>query len=86
MRELRSSEVFSNNALRVIAVESVNRQRNQTKTFSTFIGTIEPLAVIVCGPDAITAYDMAAKPADLAQLRQDIPELNATITAYERKL
>jgi len=45
-------------------------------------GKLEPIAVIVCGPDITYALDMEAKPAGLDQLIEDIPELEATITTF----
>ena len=47
-------------------------------------GKIEPIAVIVCAPHATFTFDMEAKPADLEQFRQDIPELDAILALYEK--
>lgn len=44
-------------------------------THSHLVGIIKPVAVIVSSPEEIYALDMEAKPADINQLKQDIPEL-----------
>jgi len=80
---LRSNEIFSDATLNVIAVESLSVECQRTRAVHTIVGNLAPLAVIVCTPDAITAIDMEAQPADLARLRRDVPGLNAMIATYE---
>lgn len=84
MSILRVSEVFNNSRLMLIAVESIDFQRNRTTSGCRVYGSIEPVAVIVCGPDASYALDMEAKPAAIDQLRHDVPGLGATIAAFNK--
>lgn len=79
MGQLRAIEIFNDSKFMLIAVESVNFQRNKTNASCWLYGNIETIAVIVCGPDEIYALDMDAKIIVLDQLRQDIPELDAII-------
>ena len=83
MGTLRASEIFNDSGLMLIAIESVDFRYSKTNTICRVYGKMEPIAVIVCGPDATYAVDMEAKPAALDQLRQDIPELDAIITPFE---
>jgi hypothetical protein len=84
MGTLRASEIFNDSGLMLIAIESVDFRHSKTNTVCRIYGKIEPIAVIVCGPDAIYALDMEAKPAALDQLRQDIPELDAIIEPFNK--
>ena len=84
MGTLRASEIFNDSGLMLIAIESVDFRHSKTNTVCRMYGKIEPIAVIVCGPDAIYALDMEAKPAALDQLRQDIPELDAIIEPFDK--
>jgi uncharacterized spore protein YtfJ len=47
-------------------------------------GTIEPIAVIVCSSDGITAFDMEAKPANIGELMQNIPALDELIAPFSK--
>ncbi len=85
MGTLRTSQIFSNSRLTLIAVESIEFRHRKTNTGCQLYGSIEPIAVIVHGPDGTYAFDMAAKLVTLDQLRQNIPELDAII-AYERRV
>ena len=84
MSSLRTREIFDDAmaglGLRLIAVESVDFSHSKTNTGCHLYGTLEPVAVIVCGPDGAYALDMDAKPIAIDQLKQDIPELDVAIT------
>ena len=80
MATLRVSEIFSDSRLTLIAVESVDFQHNKMNTGCQLYGNIEPVIVIVCGPDRTYALDMEAKLVDLGQLKQNISGLD-TLTA-----
>ena len=82
MGPLRTHEIFNDSRLMLIAVESVDFQHSKTNASCWLYGNIEPIAVIVCGPDEIYALDMDAKLIVLDQLRQDIPELDAIIAPF----
>ena len=81
---LRTSEIFNDSVLRVIVVESVDFRHTKTNTFCQVSGHIKPIAVIVRNPDGAYALNMEAKPTDLDQLRQDIPELDAIVALTDK--
>jgi len=66
----------------LIAVESMDYRHRKSNSSCGLYGNIKPIAVIVCGPDGVCAFDMEAKPTALEPLRQDIPELDAIIAAF----
>lgn len=82
MDKLRAIELFRNSRFLLIGVESVDFRLNKTDIFCQISGNIEPVAVIVCGPDGNNAFDMEARPTALNQLRQNIPELDDMITPF----
>jgi len=82
MAKLRASVIFNDSRRMLIAIESVDFRYGNTNTICRMYGKLEPIAVIVCGPDITYALDMEAKPAGLDQLIEDIPELEATITTF----
>ncbi len=79
MGTLRTSEIFSAPMLTLIAVESVDFRYSKTNTYCHLYGKIKTIAVIVCSPDGIYTLDIDAKPANIDQLRKDIPELDAIV-------
>ena len=79
MGTLRTSEIFNDSKLTLIAVESVDVRHSKTNAGCRLYGNIEPIAVIVCGPDTTYALDMELRPVAFDQLRRDIPELDAII-------
>lgn len=79
MVTLRASEIFSDSRLTLIAVESVDFQHTKTNTGYRVYGNIEPIVLIVCGPDGTYALDMEAKLVTFDQLKQNIPELETLI-------
>jgi len=83
MGTLRAREIFHDSRLSLIAVESVDVQHRKTRTNCQVYGNIEPIAVVVSGPDKTYALDMESNPTSLDLLRQDIPELNAIISSFK---
>lgn len=79
MGTLRIGEIFRDSTLTLIAVESVDSRHSKTNSACQVYGKLEPIAVIVCSPNGAYALTMEAKPANLDQLRQDIPELDAAM-------
>ena len=61
----------------LIAVESVKFQHSITNAGGHLIGNIKPVAVIVRSQEGMYALDLEAKPVDIDQLKQDIPELRS---------
>jgi hypothetical protein len=81
MGTCRINEIVIDPALTLIVVETVDLQTTTSKTGGFLIGNIAPIAVVVCREDGTTALDMEAKPASVEQLRRDIPELDAALSA-----
>ena len=79
MGRLRTSELFNDSKLTLIAVESVDLRYHKNNTSCVLHGSINPVAVIVRSADGSYALDMEAKPVNLDQLKQDIPELYAIL-------
>lgn len=79
MDALRTSEIFSDSAFTVIAVESLLSYCGKTETGCHVFGRIEPMAIVVLSRNGAYALDMEAKPVELDQLRGDLPELDALL-------
>jgi len=82
MGTLRAREIFHDAGCQIIAVESVEVQKSKADSGCHAYGKIEPVAVIVCGPDRTYALDMESAPAPLDRLRQDVPGLDAMMAAF----
>jgi len=76
---LRAKEIFNDARIKVIAVESVDVQPSKANNSCQLYGNIEPIAIIICGPDTTYALDIEAKPTPFDQLIRDIPELGSMI-------
>jgi len=83
MGTLRTRPVFNGLGLRLIAVESVEVRHRSSPGGCQSYGSIRPIAVVVCRPEGTYALDMEAKPADLDQLRRELPELDAKLASSE---
>ncbi|MDH3576193.1 MAG: hypothetical protein OEO71_00035 [Gammaproteobacteria bacterium] len=81
MATFRINEMFIDPALTLIVVEAVEFRTTTTTSGGFMFGSIAPIAVVVCRQDGTTALDMQAKPASVEQLRRDIPELDAVLSA-----
>lgn len=84
MGTLRASEIFNDSRFMLVAIESVDFQHTKMHNSCHLYGNIKPIAIIVCGPDKIYSLDMEAKPSPIEQLRQEIPDLDAIITAFNK--
>jgi len=83
MLSLRATEIFHDSRLMLIAIESVVCNHSKSSSGYRLYGNIEPIAVIVCSPDGIYAFDMEAESTVIDHYRQDIPELDAMITSFK---
>jgi hypothetical protein len=72
---LRSREVYKDSNVTLTAVESINSRTGTTNFGFHFSGTIEPIAVIVSGPDGAYGLGMDGEALDLDQLRREIPDI-----------
>ena len=84
MTKFRTSETFIGPSVVLIVVESIDSGHYKTKTGCQMYGNIRPTALVVCSPDGIYALDMEANPISVDRLRQDIPELNASIVSIDK--
>lgn len=67
---LRTRQVYSDTAFTVRVVESVETWQSRTATGCQAAGKIEPLAVVVSGPDGEYAVDVNAEPIGAERLAQ----------------
>jgi len=65
---LRTREIYSNKALTVSVIESVETWRSRSVALCYAAGRIEPIAVVVAGPDGEYALDVDAQPIDRERL------------------
>jgi hypothetical protein len=79
MGNLRTRTIFSDAALTLIAVESIDTQHGLTNGVFHLYAKLEPVAVIICGAGARYALNMRAEPADLDHLMKAVPELEARL-------
>ena len=79
MATLRASEIFNDSTLRLIVIEAVDFRSSRTNRLCQAFGKVEPVALVVCGRDAVYALDMEARPAVLAHLRRDVAGLDAML-------
>lgn len=70
MARLRAKTIFTDQRFTVIAVESVELRHGNTRFGHHLTASLEPVAVVVKGPDKTYAVDMEAKPVciDIDQL------------------
>lgn len=83
MATLRAREIFHDAGCQLIAVESVDYQRGRTRSGCHVYGRVEPVAVIICGPDRAYALDMESGPVSLDRLKEDVPGLDAMIALFK---
>jgi len=81
MGTCRINEIVIDPALTLIVVEAVEFQTTTTTTGGFMFGNIEPIAVVIRRQEGVKALDMQARPANVKQLRRDIPELDAVLSA-----
>ena len=86
MNAMRVNEIFSDSRRLLVAVESVDLQRNQVDTSLLMHGSLNPVAIVVCDLGSTYAFDMEAKPVAVDELRQDLPDLDTAICAFENKV
>lgn len=65
MARLRAITVFADQRFTVIAVESVELRHGNTGYGHHLTASLEPVAVVVKGPDKTYAVDMEAKPVSI---------------------
>lgn len=84
MHTLRTCEIYRDSTSAIFVVESLESRRYELQNCLQVYGSISPLAVIVCGQEVTTAFDMEAKPADLEKLRDVLAELDDTIGTWRQ--
>ena len=75
MTGLRSREIYKGFNVTLITVESIDFRPGTTNFGFHFSGTIEPIAVIVSGPDGTYGLGIDGQALDVDQLRRDIPDI-----------
>ena len=79
MSTLRIKDLFTNSTHTVMAVEAVDFTQVKMNSGGYVFGSIVPKAVVVCGPEGVSAFDMQADPTSLTPLREAIPGLDSYI-------
>ena len=75
MTRLRSREIYRDSKVTLIAVESIGFHPSKTTFGIHLSGTIEPIAVIVSGPDGTYGLGMDGHTLDLDQFRRDVLDI-----------
>ena len=76
---LRASCIFREGALELYAVERVDCRHQRETDYCVFSASLDPVAVVVCGPDGAHAVDMDSRAADLDVLTGHLPDLAAAV-------
>lgn len=84
MRTFRTRPVRVDRRLALIAIESVEWHRHRSSNGCRFSAFVEPIALVVCGPEAVHAIDIQGNPVDVGKLRRTIPDLDAELGTYDR--
>lgn len=79
MRTTRARSIFRSRALTVVAVESAESSASRSSRGCRLHATLEPIAIVVRGPDASHALDLDGKRIDLERLRRAHPALETEI-------
>ncbi|MGD8840888.1 MAG: hypothetical protein PVI70_14900 [Gammaproteobacteria bacterium] len=72
MDELRASEIHSDGAMKIIAIESVHCCARKFGGLYHLSASIEPAAVVVCEADDIRVVGLAAANPSLEELKQRV--------------
>jgi hypothetical protein len=82
MRKVRATTIYSDSAMKVIAVESLRSYRNADHRRCHLYGELRPLAVVVCASDSISAVDINGRAMDVDRLSEEVPSLRTTISSW----
>lgn len=80
MSNPRTREIFRDRRFTLLVVESADLRCRRSDTGYQIYASMEPLAIIVCSPNGVTAFDMEAHPVSLDALRQDVSGLADLVT------
>lgn len=83
MRKVRAITIYSDSAMRVIAVESLRSYRKADGRRCQLYGELRPVAVVVCASDGISAVDIDGREIDVDRLTEDVPSLGTTISSWQ---
>lgn len=83
MSKLRAREIFRDTRHTLIALESLESSQSKTGNSCHVFGKIEPVGVVVHGPEGSYALDMSAMPITMEQLRETVPDLDVLLAAVD---
>lgn len=86
MTTFRPRQLHVDRGLALIAIESVETYRHGSNSGYRFSATVEPIALVICGPDTVRALDMQGDPVDVDGLRRDVPDLDCEIGNCKQSL
>lgn len=79
MERLRSCEIYRDDRVTVIGIESVASNYGKSAAAYQLYGKVEPVAVLVCTAGKFSAVDINGDPIDLELLRDTVPELDGIL-------
>lgn len=82
---LRAIPVYSDSKLSLIAVESIERWSDCSATGCHFLGSLKPVAVIVCAADGTYALGIDEKFVAIEPLLERVSGLEAMIASMNKK-
>jgi len=80
MDKLRTVELYRDDQCRLIAIESVEFNHAKSKHSYQLYGSLIPIAIVVCTPEANEIFPVDDDITKPDKLRQSIPELDELIT------
>ena len=82
METFRARPVSVEQRFSLIAIECVESHRHRSSNGCRFSALLEPVALVVCGPETIRALDMQGNAMDVDELRRNVPELDSELDTY----
>lgn len=82
MESLRASEICRGTGFVLVALERVEYQQDKTQKLFQMYGRLEPVAVVMCGQDTVTALDITGAAISAEHLKEIITELDVLLAPY----
>ncbi len=82
MDSIRASEIYRGTGFVLVALERMEYRQDKMKHLCQVYGQIEPIAVVVCRPDAVTALDTTGAPVAIKHLKEIITDLDGMLEPY----
>lgn len=83
MDRLRASEIYADDELRIIAIESVRCRARKFAGIYQLYASIEATALVVCAAGASRLLSLTGLDTSLEMLQREVPGLRALLPAVE---